>query len=161
MLKMTTYPSTLLIIAIVMLLYPSTFMSEPWKKSKNQTEITYLPMLPQSQLVNTHYPNVLPTVTLCPATTIRYIPSFKKTQVSSNPVLLISPVPPLVQHYIDISNARPIKQGPTFLKPSKSEVDLESNTFETGSTLHRANTHYMSISNSTIITPKSDVYRPC
>ena len=40
-----------------------TLMSELWKNSRNQTEITYLPMLPQNQLVNTHYLNVLPTVT--------------------------------------------------------------------------------------------------
>ena len=95
MLKMTTYPSTLLIIVTVTLLHPSTLVSEPWKKSKNQTKITYLPMPPQNQLVNTHYPNVLPTVTCCPANANRCIPSLKKTQVSSDPVLLISPVPHL------------------------------------------------------------------
>ena len=75
--------------------YPSTLMSKPWKKSKNQTEKTYLPMLPKNQLVNTHYPNVLPTVACCPANANRCIPSFKKTQVSSDPVWLISPVPHL------------------------------------------------------------------
>ena len=95
MLQMATYPSTLLIIVIVTLLYPSTLMSKPWKKSKNQTEKTYLPMLPKNQLVNTHYPNVLPTVACCPANANRCIPSFKKTQLSSDPVWLISPVPHL------------------------------------------------------------------
>ena len=95
MLKMTTYPSTLLIIVTVTLLYPSTLMLEPWKRSKNQTKITYLPMPPQNQLVNTHYPNVLPTVTCCPVNSNRCIPPFKKIQVSSDPVLLISPVPHL------------------------------------------------------------------
>ena len=95
MLKITTYPSTLLIIVTVTLLYPSTLMSEPWKKSKNQAEITYLPVLPQNQLVNMHCPNVLPTVSCCPANANRCIPPFKKTQVSSDPVLRISPVPHL------------------------------------------------------------------
>ena len=92
---MTTYPSTLSIIVTVILWYPSTLMSEPWKKSKNQTEITYLPMLPRNQLVNTHYLNVLPTVTCYPAKANRCIPSLKKTQVSSDPALLISPAPHL------------------------------------------------------------------
>ena len=95
MVKMTTYPSTLLIMVTVTLLNPSTLMSKPWKKSKNQTEITHLPMLPQNQLVNTHYPNVLPTMTRCPANVNQCIPPFKKSQVSSDPVLLISPVPNL------------------------------------------------------------------
>ena len=44
------------------IVYPSTLMSEPWKKSKNQAEITYQPLLPQKQLVSTRYRNVLPTV---------------------------------------------------------------------------------------------------
>ena len=95
MLQMATYPSILLIIVIVTLLYRSTLMSKPWKKSKNQTEITYLPMLPENQLVNTHNLNVLPTVACCPPNANRCIPSFKKTQVSSDPVWLISPVPHL------------------------------------------------------------------
>ena len=95
MLQMTTCPSTLSIIVTVMLWYPSTLMSEPWKKSKNQTETTYLPMLPQNQLVNMHYLNVLPTVTCYPANVNRCIPSFKKTEVSSDPALLISPAPHL------------------------------------------------------------------
>ena len=92
---MTTYLSTSLIIVTVTLLYPNTLMSEPWKKSKNHIEIAYLPMLPQNRLVKTYYPNVLPTVTCCPANANRCILSLKKTQVSSDPVLLISPVPHL------------------------------------------------------------------
>ena len=65
------------------------------EKVQDQTKITYLPMLPQNQLFNTHYPNVLPTVTYYPANANRCIPSFKKTQVCLDPVLLISPVPHL------------------------------------------------------------------
>ena len=68
---------------------------------------------------------------------------------------------PLVQHYIDTGNAKPIKQGPNVLKLTKSKIDFESNTVETESTLYPAITHYMPSSNSTIIIPKSDVYRPC
>ena len=155
---MTTYPSTLLIIVTVTLLYPSTLMSEPWKKSKNQAEITYLPVLPQNQLVNTHCPNVLPTVSCCPANANRCIPPFKKTQVSSDPVLLISPVGTTLHWHW---SSKDIKQGLNFLKLTKSEVDFESSTVETGLTLYPANTHYMQSSNSTIIVLKSDVYQPC
>ena len=68
---------------------------------------------------------------------------------------------PLVQHYIDTGNAKPIKQGLNFLKLTKSKVDFETNTVETGSTLYPVNTHYIPNSNFTIIIPKSDVYRPC
>ena len=68
---------------------------------------------------------------------------------------------PLVQHYIGTGTAKPIKHGLNFLKLTKPKVDFESNTVETGSTLYPANTHYMPSSNSTIIIPKSDVYRPC
>ena len=68
---------------------------------------------------------------------------------------------PLVQHYIDTGNAKPIKQGLNFFKLTKSNVDFETNTIETRSTLYLANTHYIQSSNSTIIIPKSDVYQPC
>ena len=68
---------------------------------------------------------------------------------------------PLVQHYIDTGNAKPIKQRLNFLKLTKWKVDFETNTVETGLTLYLANTHYMQSSNSTIIIPKSGVYRPC
>ena len=44
--------------------------------------------------------------------------------------------------------------GLDFLKLTKSKVDFETNTVETGSTLYLANTHYMQSSNSTIIIPK-------
>ena len=67
---------------------------------------------------------------------------------------------PLVQHYIDTGNAKPIKQGLNFLKLTKSKVDFETNTVETGSTLYPVNTHCMKSSTSTIVIPKSDVYRP-
>ena len=40
-------------------------------------------------------------------------------------------------------------------------VDFETNTVETGSTLYPTNTHYTQSSNSTIIIPKSNFYRPC
>ena len=68
---------------------------------------------------------------------------------------------PLVQHYIGTGTAKPIKQGLNFPELTKSKVDIESNSVETGSTLYPANTHYMPSSNSTIITPKSYVYPPC
>ena len=68
---------------------------------------------------------------------------------------------PLVQHYIDTGNAKPIKQGLNFLKLTKPKVDFEINSVETGSTLCPVNTHCMQRSNSTIIIQKSDVYRPC
>ena len=71
-----------------------------------------------------------------------------------------SSTPPL-QHYNDTGNAKPITQGLNFLKLTKSKVDFETNTVETGSTLHPANTHYMQSSNSAIIIPKSDAYQPC
>ena len=51
--------------------------------------------------------------------------------------------------------------GLNFLKLTKSKVDFETNTVETGSTLYLANIHCMQRSNSTIIIPKSDVYRLC
>ena len=109
---MTTYPSTLLIIMTVTLLYPSTLMLEPLKKSKNQTEVTYLPMLPQNQLVNTHYQNTLPTVTCCPGNANQCIPTLKKTvfgNVFGASIADLSSTP-LVHHYIDTSNAKPVKQ---------------------------------------------------
>ena len=65
---------------------------------------------------------------------------------------------PLVQHYIDTGNAKPIKQGLNFLKLTKSKVDFETNTVETRSTQYPGNNHYMPSSNSTIIIPKSDFY---
>ena len=40
---------------------------------------------------------------------------------------------PLVQHYIDTANAKPIKQGLNFLRLTKSEVDFETSTVETES----------------------------
>ena len=68
---------------------------------------------------------------------------------------------PLVQQYIDTGNAKPIKQGLNFLRLTKSKVDFEPNTVETGSILYPANTYLMQSSNSIIIIPKSDLYRPC
>ena len=115
MLQMTTYPSTLLIIVTVTLLYPSTLMLEPWKQSKNQTEITSLPMLPQNQLVNMHHPNALPTVTCCPVSANWCIPSFRKTQVSSDSVLLISPVPHLYNITLTLEILNPSSNAHTAL----------------------------------------------
>ena len=66
MLKMTPYPYTLSIAVTMKLLHPSKVMSEPWRKSKNQTKIYYQPTLLQNQLVNTPYPSALLTVTPCP-----------------------------------------------------------------------------------------------
>ena len=47
--------------------------------------------------------------------------------------------------------------GLNFLKLTKSKVDFETNTVETGLTLYSASICYMQSSNSTIIIPKSDV----
>ena len=113
MLKMTTHPSTLLIIVTVTLLHPSTLILEPWKKSNNHTETTYLPMLPQNQLVSTHYLNVLSTVTCYPANANWYIPSFKKTQVSSDSVLLISPLPHLYNITLTLVKLNPLSKDST------------------------------------------------
>ena len=55
----------------------------------------------------------------------------------------------------------PLILGLNFLKLAKLTVNFETNTVETGSTLYPANTHCMQTSNSTIIAPKPDVYRPC
>ena len=55
----------------------------------------------------------------------------------------------------------PLILGLNFLKLAKLKVNFETNTVETGSTLYPANTHCMQTSNSTIIAPKPDVYRPC
>ena len=92
MLLMTTYPSTLCHSDRDAVVPKHTYFGAI-EKSKNQTEIIYPPMLTQNQLVNTHYLNVLPTVTCYPANANRYIPSFKKTQVSLDPALLIFPAP--------------------------------------------------------------------
>ena len=53
----------------------------------------------QNEWVNTHYPNFLPTVTCFPANANWCIPPFKKTHVSLDPVLLISPI----RHLHDIT----------------------------------------------------------
>ena len=68
---------------------------------------------------------------------------------------------PLTRYYIDTGNAKSIKQGLNFLKLTKSEVDFRTNTVETGSTLYPTNTNCMQSSSSSIIIPKSNVYRPC
>ena len=110
MLQMTTYPSTLSIIVNV-LLYRSTVMSEPWRKSKNWTEIPQPPTLFQNQLVNMHYLNAFPTASCCPTNFNWWIPSWEKTLVSLNPLLLISTVPSLYN----------ITSTPLMLNPSSKE----------------------------------------
>ena len=156
---MKTYPSTLLIIMTMTLLYPSTIMSEPWKKFKNQTEITCLAMVPQNQLVNTHYPNDLPTVTCCPANVNRCIPPFKKTQVSSDPVLLISPVPHLCNITLTLLMLNPSNKDSTSSDLLNRKLTLK--LAPSKQNRYPANTHYIPSSNSAIIIPKSDAYRPC
>ena len=47
--------------------------------------------------------------------------------------------------------------GLNFLELTKSKVDFETNTVETGLTLYSVSICYMQSSNSTIIIPKSDV----
>ena len=83
-------------------------------------------MLPQNQLVNTHYPNVLPTVTCCPANANRCIPSLKKTQVSSDPVLLISPVPHLYNITFTLVMLKPSSNEHTVAShPHRQEIEKQ------------------------------------
>ena len=161
MLQMTTYPSTLLIIVTVTLLYPSTLMSEPWKKSKNQTKITYLPMPPPEPVSQHALSECLAHSDLLPSQRQSMHTLLKENSGVFGSSIADFSSTPLVQYYIDTGNAKPIKQGLNFFKHTKLNVDFETNTVETRSTLYLANTHYMQSSNSTIIIPKSDVYRPC
>ena len=126
-------------------------MLEPWKKSNNQIEITYLPMLPKNQLNYTHYPNVLLTVTCCPANTNQSIPPFKKIQVSSDPVLLISPVPHLSNITLTLVMLNPPREDSTSSNLLNRKLTLKKPSKKTGSTPYPGNTHYMPSSNSTII----------
>ena len=116
-------------------------------------------MVPQNQLVNTHYPNDLPTVTCRPANVNRCIPPFKKTQVSSDPVLLISPVPHLCNITLTLLMLNPSSKDSTSSNLLYRKLTLKL----APSKQNRcpANTHYLPSSNSTIIIPKSDTYRPC
>ena len=85
---------------------------------------------------------------------------FKKAQVSSDPVLLISPVPHLYNITLTL-----------IMLNSSSKYSVSSNLLNWKLALkitpskqdrqYPANTYYMPSSNSTIIIPKSDVYRPC
>ena len=117
-------------------------------------------MLPQNQLVNTHYPNLAHSDLLPSKRQSMHILIQENSGAFGSSIADLSSTP-LVQHYIDTGNAKPIKQGLNFLKFTKSKVDFETNTVETGSTQYPGNNHYMPSSNSTIIIPKSDVYRPC
>ena len=159
MLKKTTYPSTLLTIVTVTLLYPSTLTSKPCKKSKNQTNLfTNVTPEPVSQHTLSEclaHSDLLPSQRQS-----MHTPLLENSGVFGSSIADLSSTP-LVQHYIGTGNAKPIKQGLNFLKLNKSKVDFETNTVETGSTLYPANTHCMQSSNSTIIISKSDVYRPC
>ena len=87
------------------------------------------------------YPDVLPTVHAAQPTAIDAYPLQENSGVFGSSIADISSTP-LVQHYIDAGNAKPIKQGLNFLKLTKLKVDFETNTVETGSTLYLANTHY-------------------
>ena len=160
MLKMTTYPPTLLIIVTATLLYPSTLVSEPWKKSKNQTKITYLPMPPPEPVSQHALFECLAHSDLLPSQQQSMHTPFKKAQVSSDPVLLISPVPHLYNITLTL-----------IMLNSSSKYSVSSNLLNWKLALkitpskqdrqYPANTYYMPSSNSTIIIPKSDVYRPC
>ena len=66
MLKMAIYQYTLLTTVTMKILYPTTVMSKPWRKSKNHTKIYAIPTFSQNQLVSTPYSNNLFKVTSCP-----------------------------------------------------------------------------------------------
>ena len=76
------------------LLFPSTVMLVPWKRSKNRTKICITQTLLWNQLSSAYYLTALPTVTFCPTNVNHCITFFWKTLVSLDPVLLTSPVPP-------------------------------------------------------------------
>ena len=59
------------------------------------------------------------------------------------------------------SLAQPLILGLKFLKLTKSKIDFETNTVETGSKIYQVDTHCLKSSTSTIIIPASDVCRPC
>ena len=92
----------------------------------------------------------------CPANGNWCIPSFKKTQVSLDPVLLISPVPHLYNITLTLVILNPSSKDWT-----SSNLLNRKLTLKLTPSKHLANTHYMPSSNSTIIIPKSGVYRPC
>ena len=50
--------------------------------------------------------------------------------------------------------------GLNFLKLTKPKIDFKTNTVETGSKIHSADTHCITSSSCTIIIPTSDVYWP-
>ena len=104
---MTTYQYTLSTTVTMQLLYPSTVMSEPWRKSKNQTKIYCPPTLPQSQSVNPPHPNASLTVIFCPINVNVCTTSFRKTLVSLDPVLLTSPVLPLLNTILILATLNP------------------------------------------------------
>ena len=126
--KMTTCLYTVSITVTMQLLYPSTVMSEPWRKSSNQTKIHYPPTLPQNQLVSVPHPSALPTVTCCPANANQCIPPFKKTQMSSDPVLLISPIPHWYNIKLTLGMLNPSRKDSTSsnLLNQKSTLKLTS-----------------------------------
>ena len=113
MLKMTIYRCTLSTTVIMELLYPSTVMSKPWRKYKNKTKIYSTPTLPQNQLVSTPYPNALFKVTSCPINLNGCTTSFRKTLASSDPVLLTSPVLPLLNTILILAMLNPSKREHT------------------------------------------------
>ena len=78
MLKMTTYQCILSTTVTKRLLSPSTVMSKTW-----------------NLLMNSYYLHAFSKVTFCPTNVNACITSFRKTLVSSDPVLLILPVLPL------------------------------------------------------------------
>ena len=135
MLKMTTYPPTLLIIVTATLLYPSTLVSEPWKKSKNQTKITYLPMPPPEPVSQHALSECLAHSDLLPSQRQSMHTLLKENSGVFRSSIADLSSTPLVQHYIDTDNAKLIKQVLSFLKLTQLEVGFENNTVETGSTV--------------------------
>ena len=110
MLKTTTYQCILSTTVAERLLSPSTFMSELWKKAKNQTKLCTMQTLLWNLLLNIHYLNPLPKVTFCPNKVNGCTTFFRKTLVSSDPVLLTLPVPLLSNTILILAMLNPPKR---------------------------------------------------
>ena len=104
---MTTYRQTLSITVTMKLLYPSSVMSGPWRKLKNQMKIYYSPTLPQNQFVNMPHSNALLTLASCPINVNGYNTSFLKTLLFLDPVLLTSSALPLLNAILILPTLNP------------------------------------------------------
>ena len=92
-------------------LSPSTVISEPWKRSRNQTKICATEILSRNLLIQMHYLNALPKVILCPTNVNGNAASFRKTLMSSDPVLLILPVLHMSNTILILTTLNPSNRG--------------------------------------------------